>query len=449
MKNLFLTAVFMLFALSVTAQKSATNASFVEKQYPGDEIAVRVTETAIAKNLDDRTSAVRTSWLANRPKDNWFISLEGGVSQLCSERYADYPFKDNLFPTGGLTFGKWFSPVWGLRISASGGKLKGYQPYATGMWYVGFYHHPAGSPTDYTSYIFNQPDWVRTHFLDEEGNNPFSYMNVTADFLVNLRNLFLPYNPKAFFNPVLYLGTGYVVTFGSRVDPFKTAKTNNVTPVDNLGAKGGIQLNFRLSDPVQLYVAGDALLVHESFDRYMGGAATYEGVLSMKLGLTYNFKFGNFIASEFRDPSEIAALNREINELRNRPQVVCPPAPVCPQCPEPAKAVEKTVLDDLDPVFFLIDSYVVRDNQMINVARAAEYLISHPEAKLELVSYADKQTANPPYNMQLSKKRTDAVAKVLAEKFGIKRSRLILSYKGDTVQPFAENDKNRVTMFIK
>ncbi|GHV55649.1 membrane protein [Bacteroidia bacterium] len=449
MKNLFLTAVFMLFAFGVTAQKVAPNASFVEKQYPGDETAVRVTESAIEKNLNDKTSALRTTWLANRPKDNWFISLEGGVSQLWSERYADYPFKDNLFPTGGLSFGKWFSPVWGLRISASGGKLTGYKPYPNGMWYVGYYHHPAGSPTSYTSYIFNQPNWVQQQFLDKDGNNPFSYMNVTADFMVNLKNFFRPYNPKSFFNPVMYAGMGYVVTFGSKVDPFKTAKTDNVTPVDNFGVKGGFQFNFRLSDPVQLYLALEGLLVPESFDRYVGDNRTYEGVWSLKLGLTYNFKFRHFIKPEFCDPSQIDALNREINDLRNRPVVVCPPIPACPPCPEPAKVTEKPVSEELEPVFFLIDSYVVRDNQMIKVARAAEYLINHPDSKLELISYADKQTANPPYNMQLSKRRTDAVAKVLVDKFGIKRSRLILSYKGDTIQPYKENDLNRVTIFIK
>ncbi|MDR2804662.1 MAG: OmpA family protein [Dysgonamonadaceae bacterium] len=448
MKNLFLTTVFTVLALGATAQNVAPSASFVEKQYPGDEIAVRVTETAIAKNLNEKTSAVRTTWLANRPKDNWFISLEGGVSQLRSEGFSDFPLKDNLFPTGGLTVGKWFSPVWGLRISASGGKLKSYQPFPGGLWYVGYYHQTA-NPMVNSSYVFNQPDLIRERYLDEDGNNPFSYVNVTADFLVNVKNLFLPYNPKSFFNPVVFAGAGYVATLGSKIDPFNTAKTDNVTPVDNIGVKGGLQLNFRLNDPLQLYIVGDGLLVPESFDRLVWGKRTYEGVWSVKLGLTYRFNFRHFVKAELANPAEIAALNREINELRNRPQVVCPPVPVCPPCPEPQPIVAKTVSDELEPIFFLIDSYTVRDNQLLKVANAAEYLIKHPEAKLELVSYADAKTATPPYNLQLSKKRTDAVAKMLVNKFGIDKKRIILSYKGDTVQPFSENDLNRVTIFVK
>jgi hypothetical protein len=38
---------------------------------------------------------------------------------------------------------------------------------------------------------------------------------------------------------------------------------------------------------------------------------------------------------------------------------------------------------------------------------------------------------------------------MLVSKFGIDKKRLILTHKGDTVQPFAENDLNRVTIFVK
>jgi outer membrane protein OmpA-like peptidoglycan-associated protein len=76
-------------------------------------------------------------------------------------------------------------------------------------------------------------------------------------------------------------------------------------------------------------------------------------------------------------------------------------------------------------------------------------LVSHPSAKLELASYADKNTGNPAYNLQLSKKRSDAVANILVNKFGIDKKRLILKHYGDTVQPFKDNDWNRVTIFIR
>jgi outer membrane protein OmpA-like peptidoglycan-associated protein len=450
MKNLFLTAAFLLMAWGLGAQGPGSDASFAEKQYPGNSTALRVTETAVAKNQNSKTSAVRTTWLANRARDNWFISFEGGVNSLISEGFRDFPIKDNYNWTGGMAIGKWFSPVWGLRISGAAGKLKGYQPDPNGLWYVGYYHHKPGSNMAGGTYVFNQPDLVRERYLDKDGNNPFSYIDVTADFMVNLKNLFTPYNPKGAFNPVFYAGMGYAITLGSKFDPFKTTKVKNTTPVDNFVLKGGLQLNFRVSDPVQVYVAAEGIFLPENFDRYVWNISTYEGAAAVKLGLTYNFNFRHFVRGEFRDPNEIAALNREINSLRNRPQVVCPPTPVCPTCPEPKPVVEKQApVDELDPVFFLLDSYAVRDNQMSKLNQAADYLKNHPGAKLELVSYSDAKTGTAAYNMQLSKKRTDAVAKILTNQLGIDKKRLILSHKGASSQPFAENDQNRVTIFIK
>ncbi|GHT38713.1 porin [Bacteroidia bacterium] len=452
MKNLFLTAVFLLSALCVNAQKELS----AESQYPGDQKAQKVYQTAVDKQSNNK-SATRTTWVANKPNSNWFISLEGGVSQLMSERYEDFPFDKNLKPTGGINFGKWFSPVWGLRFGLSGGELSGYlgenkDPQLAGVFYgpKGNNHYLNLYPQTYKS----EPLGVAIENKDGIWYHNFSYATATVDFMLNLKNLFLPYNPKGFFNPVLYGGFGYERTFGKDFDPFGTYKDYkgdkaNIGSVDNLVGQAGLQLNFRLCDAWNLYLAAEGLLAPENFDRIIGSEKTYEGVVSAKLGLTYRFNFRHFIKAPLYDQSEIDALNREINELRNRPQTVCPPVVVCPEVKEPVVVEKPVVVSELDPVFFLLNSSAVRDNQLVNVAKAAEYLNSHPGAKLELASYADKKTGNPSYNLQLSKKRTDAVANVLVNKFGIDKKRLTLKHYGDTVQPFAENDWNRVTIFIK
>ena len=45
--------------------------------------------------------------------------------------------------------------------------------------------------------------------------------------------------------------------------------------------------------------------------------------------------------------------------------------------------------------------------------------------------------------MEVSKKRMSVVIARL-EKLGVESGRVTTDYKGDTVQPFVENDKNRV-----
>jgi hypothetical protein len=47
--------------------------------------------------------------------------------------------------------------------------------------------------------------------------------------------------------------------------------------------------------------------------------------------------------------------------------------------------------------------------------------------------------------MEVSKKRMAVVIEKL-EKLGLEASRVTTDYKGDTVQPFAENDMNRVVI---
>ncbi|KAA6302635.1 MAG: Outer membrane protein 40 [Candidatus Ordinivivax streblomastigis] len=400
-KNLFLTAVLLLSALSINAQ----NKLAVETQYPGDEKAQKEFQVASDKQFKDKTSAVRTTWVADRPGSNWFVSLKVGLSGLWSEDNInlvtpwDWVSDHHGFwhPSAGLAVGKWYSPVWGLRFDVDYGTVESFNEKAISNGGARFY---AG----------------------------------TGNFLLNLKNLFLPYNPEGFFNPVLNIGTGLL-----NVD----RKKGNV---NNVAEKIGLQLNFRLNDAWDLFIDGQSWFLPKNFDNNEFGTFKNTDVVTTgTIGATYHFNYRHFIKAPFYDQDAIDALNQEINDLRNRPIPVCPPVVECP----PAKVVTPSAKIELDPVFFSINCAIVRDNQLINVAKAAEYLLSHADAKLELASYADKNTGTAQYNLQLSKKRSDSVAKVLIEKFGIVKDRLILKYYGDTVQPFADNDANRVTIFVK
>jgi outer membrane protein OmpA-like peptidoglycan-associated protein len=446
MKKLVLVVIVLLSVFSVKAQY--VESASVEDQYPGDAKAAAVYQTASEKQIKENTSGVRTTWVANKPNSNWFFSLEGGAAYFLTEDYAKVDFKDNLKPTVGFSVGKWFSPVWGLRLNATAATLLGTPNKGTGTWYVGQNHPGVNGKNSPSSYLIvndaASKAFVIDRFLDkdeaykEDGYRyEFSYAGASLDFLVNLKNLFTHYNPKAFFNPVVHLGVGYANTF----------REKERSSINSVLAKGGLQFNFRLGDRWDLYLDAESLVLPEYFDRQVGGDWTQDLVLNAKLGLTYRFNFRHFIKAPLADQALIDALNAEINELRNRPQVVCPPAVVCPE-PETVKVVEAAVVE-LTPVFFTIDSYVVRDAQLLSVAKAAQYLVDNPGSKIEIAAYADKKTGNPAHNLKLSENRAKAVANVLTNKFGIDKSRLKVSFYGDKVQPFGENDKNRVAIFVR
>ena len=65
------------------------------------------------------------------------------------------------------------------------------------------------------------------------------------------------------------------------------------------------------------------------------------------------------------------------------------------------------------------------------------------DAVFTLTGYADKGTGNAKLNQMYAKRRADDVTKILIEEHGLDVSRLTSDSKGDTVQPFEENDKNR------
>ena len=75
------------------------------------------------------------------------------------------------------------------------------------------------------------------------------------------------------------------------------------------------------------------------------------------------------------------------------------------------------------------------------------FLKANPETKVSVTGYADAGTGNPTINLKYSQQRAENVAKALREA-GIDGARITVDAKGDTVQPFSENDKNRVSIAI-
>ena len=63
--------------------------------------------------------------LMNRTRDNWFITAQGGASFMNSNFDTEAKFKNRIGASAGLFVGKWFTPVFGFRIGASGMILKG------------------------------------------------------------------------------------------------------------------------------------------------------------------------------------------------------------------------------------------------------------------------------------------------------------------------------------
>ena len=98
-------------------------------------------------------------------------------------------------------------------------------------------------------------------------------------------------------------------------------------------------------------------------------------------------------------------------------------------------------------VIFSLNSAKVRSSQLPVVDEIVEMLEKDESLKVLVTGYADKQTGTADYNMKISRKRADAVRQALVDK-GVSSSRIIVSSKGDTEQPFSTPQENRVCICI-
>ena len=99
------------------------------------------------------------------------------------------------------------------------------------------------------------------------------------------------------------------------------------------------------------------------------------------------------------------------------------------------------------PVFFALNSAKIQDDQQAKISSLVEYLEKHSAAKVSVTGYADKETGNPNINMTLSEKRAKNVIEMLKAK-GVVADRIVIGYKGDTVQPYQKPEENRVCICI-
>ena len=321
-------------------------------------------------------------------KKHAFLTLQGGAQYTLGEA----KFKDLLSPNVQLGLGYQFSPVFGARIQAnawqSKGGWNGYQATATAAPYTADYK--------------------------------YKYVAPGLDFMFNLSNLFCGWNPNRVFNLTAFLGGGANFAWGNDEanDIAKTVQNIDAYNLEyvwdgskvNPFARGGLEAAFRLSDAVALTVEGNANFLSDKYNskKHYGGKLKGDWYFNALVGLKINL--GKSFTKVLPPPAPVP-------EPEPEPIVEPEPAPA----PAPAPVVVEPIRRD---VFFLINQTVIRDG------------------------YADAGTGNDKINDRLAAGRADAVVKSLINDYGIAQDRITYDSKGSRVQPFAENDLNRVTICI-
>lgn len=374
-------------------------------------------------SINDCDIVYDTPW-----NNNWFIEVGAGFNMPFVENAigADRHFTANY----GVGFGKWFSPYFGWRAEFSGGSIH---------W--NNWHHPAATMAH-----------AKT-------------VNANLDIMWDMFNSIGGVNDKRVFSIVPFIGIGgtfnwkfknlnmYEDYIPKHDCLYPTYEGKNRSNEWLLPVSAGIQLRFRLCKYVDFFAQARASFYSDSYNNVVV-AYPIDVNLSALGGFTFNIGGRGFSGVKPCDyVQELSDLNLAVNDLRaelaTTAQALAEANALIENfpCPEPEEVVvEKDYAPLLGTVRFNINSATILDTEKVNVYNLAQWMKSN-DAKIVITGYADKNTGTANYNMQLSKKRADAVCNMLVKEYGINPNRLSVKADGSSVQPYQINNWNRIVIF--
>ena len=349
----------------------------------------------------------KVNFKKNKAGDNWVISLGGGANIYMGDQNSEADMGDRIGWSAALSIGKWYNPYLGFRLKLAGSKVN--------------------------SFALLGAD----RSLENQELGLFG--NAHLDLLWDITNYWAPYNEKKIVRFIPFIGMGYAIRPENTSDAGFFWKKSE-SPTINLG----VQIPFRLSNRIDVFLEGEYTLLNEEFNRINMGHEEDRVVTAM---LGFNFKLGrtNFEVIEPMDYDLLNDLNSQINALRAQNDELSRRPVSCPECPQIAPIVQESVEMMKNAVFFRLNSSVIDKNQEGNIYNTAEYAKKF-NLPIKLVGYADKQTGTADYNYGLSERRARNVAKMLTEKHGIPTERISISWQGDREQPYGVNEWNRLVI---
>ena len=318
--------------------------------------------------------------------DNWSIGIQGGGTM----KMSGTGFFKSARPAFGLTIGKQWTPILGIDVQ--------------GMGYVN---------TTNSSTMVDASD-------------------VSLIGRMNLMNLFAGYEgmPRPFEIETV-TGLGWLHHY-----------MNGVGDTDDLSARVGLNFNFNLGEDAAWTIGLKPAVVFNLTGDYPSKKMALNrkhANMEILLGLTYHFADGDgnrhFAMVNTVDPMAVAAMNVEINDLREvlaakdielvglADELLVVQNQLNEARNKQVEASGKTIHILESVVAFPFNQSDVQSSQMSSLEHVANYLKKNPDANITVNGYASPEGTEE-YNLQLSQRRADAVKNLLVSKYGIEADRI-------------------------
>ncbi|MBR6721091.1 MAG: OmpA family protein [Alistipes sp.] len=362
-------------------------------------------------------------------RPHWDIQLQGGAAYTLGESSK---FTDLVSPAAFLSTNYKFHPAMGVRFGLGGWQGKGI-------------------------------------YIEEKDVYKYNFAQLFADYKLDLSTLIGGYNHKRVCGVYVFAGISGMYGFNNReVNEIAASLPSWSEQFEYkwderafFTGRLGLGLDFRVSKRVNLNLEANAEMLSDHFNSKRADNLDWQFNLLAGVSVGFGDKTSESrvwrekveaeeaarIAAERAEAERREAERRENERLENerreaeriRKEQEAAELAAKKAAAERAAKIE----ENSDNVFFLIGSSYIRKAELEKVNKLAEWMKANEDFNLCIIGHADKETGSAKGNMKLSEQRVNNVKKALV-KAGIPESRIVADFKGDTVQPFEENAKNRV-----
>ncbi|MBE6202127.1 MAG: OmpA family protein [Rikenellaceae bacterium] len=365
-------------------------------------------------------------------RPHWDLQLQGGVGYTVGESVS---FGDLASPSLYLSTNYRFHPAMGVRFGLGGWQGRGVA--------------------------------VLT-----DSNYAFKFMQLNADYKLDLCSLFGGYNHRRVAGVYLLAGAGLNYGFNNRQAESLVANlaTGEYAELEYLwdskmfvAGRFGVGIDFRVGERVLLNLEANANVMSDKFNSKRANNADWQ--FNLLAGVSYSFGKKHRTSQKWVDEQEAikaaellrqqqeteaeakrkAAEEQRLAEENERQRLEAEQKAKEDEARKAAEIRQANIQEYSEDIFFTIGSATIRKAEAEKVKELAQWLCEHTDYEVYVIGYADKETGTAQGNMRLSQRRAEAV-KAMLIKQGVEESRIEFGFVGDTEQPFKSAEQNRVVI---